>query len=361
MITLSPVDCDRRWDELVDRQAGSTIFHTMGWLRPIEQIRGLKLHPMAIQRGDETVGLFPVFVGRRGPIRIASSSFRADAPFLGPLVDHGLLGDTLGAFGRWAKKHRIGHSVLTFPHELPDSLRASGGFRHEGTSTYRVDVSGSERAVFRNCAKRCQETIRRAERRGVEIVEGDPRPHLARHMEMTDGVFARNGHKPIFGLDDLHRIVDGLDRAGRLLAVRACLDGRTIGSCLFAAHADTLYALISAADYDYKRYGAYSAMYWHGMRWANLQGLRWFDFTGGGSGGLCFFKASFGATRVPISRLSRNFSPTAAIARWCFLRGIKALATARRLTTRVARTARATPSAEPDALAAPGALPAAES
>ncbi|MCG3178977.1 MAG: hypothetical protein BIFFINMI_01307 [Phycisphaerae bacterium] len=324
MYTFRPVHSDAEWNLLLQALPGATVFHTLEWLRGIEAARGHRLRTLVIQRADEPVGLFPMFFFRRRLVKVCSSSFRADSPYLGPLVDPALLGEMLDDFARWIRHQGVGYSAITFPRQIAPEVSTGRRFSRAQSDTYLADVTGSHDAVFARCQKRCREVIRKSRRRGVEIVESDLRPFIDRHAEMALGVLARQGLPPLFSRDELRSILDSLHAGGRVHCVRAMLGEQMIGGSFFAHFGDTAYAIHTATDYDYVEYGAATLLMWEGMSWANRNGFRTLDFTGAGRPSLSFWKESFGARRTPITRL-KWVSPGLSASMWVLRRGVAPL------------------------------------
>ena len=62
-----------RWDEYVERSPQAGVFHQLPALRAQERHSGARLRPLVGYKGEEPVGLFPVFELRKGPIPTAFS------------------------------------------------------------------------------------------------------------------------------------------------------------------------------------------------------------------------------------------------------------------------------------------------
>lgn len=86
---LAAADLDE-WDDHVAASPQATVFHTAAWLRVLERHSGAELHPLVGYKGEEPVGLFPVFALSKGPVTAAfSPPPRLGVPHLGPaLLNH---------------------------------------------------------------------------------------------------------------------------------------------------------------------------------------------------------------------------------------------------------------------------------
>ena len=70
---LRLVDSDSRWESLLDVQPEATLFHMSAWLRFQERSFGYRLVRLVARHEGTDVGLFPLFVTRQGPFRVAAS------------------------------------------------------------------------------------------------------------------------------------------------------------------------------------------------------------------------------------------------------------------------------------------------
>jgi len=103
---------------------------------------------------------------------------------------------------------------------------------------------------------------------------------------------------------------------GRLLALRAQVDGQIAGMWFGAHYRKTFYALDVVTDRRLLSYSANNLMNWHGLRSCCLRGLEAFDFGGANMPSLAAFKASFGAELKTYSNIVRTHSPLGRAAVW---------------------------------------------
>ncbi|WP_232700729.1 GNAT family N-acetyltransferase [Halobacterium wangiae] len=72
-IDIRPLDDDERWNELIEKAPDSTPFHRAEALDTLEKHGDATLYPLAGFKGQEPVGLFPVFTVSKGPMTAAYS------------------------------------------------------------------------------------------------------------------------------------------------------------------------------------------------------------------------------------------------------------------------------------------------
>lgn len=73
------------WDKLVESSSYGTIFHTWKWLKIIEKYSNSKLYHIVAFKEDITVGIYPIFIIRKGLINVAFSPPPGFDLYLGPL------------------------------------------------------------------------------------------------------------------------------------------------------------------------------------------------------------------------------------------------------------------------------------
>ncbi len=75
-----------RWDSYVDRSTDASTFHRLPALELIARHHGIRLHPLIGYKGEEPIGLFPVFELKTGPfITVASPPPESGVAYLGPI------------------------------------------------------------------------------------------------------------------------------------------------------------------------------------------------------------------------------------------------------------------------------------
>lgn len=77
-IDITQFDADDRidreqWNDYIRRSRGGTVFHTFDMLELIERHASADLYPFIGYKGQEPVGVFPLFVVRKGPVSTAFS------------------------------------------------------------------------------------------------------------------------------------------------------------------------------------------------------------------------------------------------------------------------------------------------
>ncbi len=143
-------------------------------------------------------------------------------------------------------------------------------------SSIHVDLRQPEERLLAACSKGHRADIRRAERNGVVVRQGDV-TDLPVFFVLMQGT----GKRARFGVHN-----EAYYRAAwRLFQTRSCLllaevDGRAAAAHLIFADARAGLYLYSAANEVGLRSGANHLLTWHAMRWARAQGCTRYDLWG---------------------------------------------------------------------------------
>ena len=305
---LRLVDSDSRWESLLDVQPEATLFHMSAWLRFQERPFGYRLVRLVARHEGTDVGLFPLFVTRQGPFRVAASPRGVDYLVLGPLVPPELMGDLLDAYESWAKSNRVDYTSIAFTKEIDESVASARGYVCERHVNCVADLAGGEEAVFGRMKRECRRRIRQAERAGVQIVEGNLTPWLAKYVRLSGEIFAKSGLPTSLSEPLLSDMLEMLARSERLLSLRAEVEGEVAGMWIGGVFRKTLYGLDTVTDRAFRHCSVSNLMNWYSLRWGSRRGLEALDFGGGRIPTLAEFKKSFGAAVVPYSNITKSHS-----------------------------------------------------
>ena len=179
-IAFSPCTSVTEWDALLARHPAGTVFHQMDWLRFIAQRRAAELVPYVVYEHGEPIGVFPVFLYRRGVFRIAASPPpQAAAPYLGPLVPLESTPAVVHAFNTEMHRARISYLEIRFPQTIDAALLAATGFETETRATFMLDLQPGPDAIWSgSLSSACRRAVRKATAAGVVIEQGDLGEHL---------------------------------------------------------------------------------------------------------------------------------------------------------------------------------------
>ena len=142
------------WDSLIASSPFGTIFHTLRWLRIAEKYTKSKLYPLIGVKGDNIVGVFPVFYKKKGMLRaILSPPPRTGIPYMGPVLSdyerlkqekrESLLYDFVRGVDSFIHEHFKPHYIYI---KMPPGLNDCRPFKWSGyhanpVYSYLLDIS----------------------------------------------------------------------------------------------------------------------------------------------------------------------------------------------------------------------------
>lgn len=291
------------WNDLVDRSDETTPFHRYEALEVVADHSGTTLYPYAAYKGQEPVGLFPVFTMRRWPLRTAfSPPPDLEVSYLGPAQLN-------GASPKQRKAERRHRQFIESVFEQVDEevephyahVRSSTGyddprpfiwndFEPTPRYTYEVDLGPSEDDLFMSFSSDVRKNVRKAEEFDYDLREGDAadveriiRRVQGRHEEQGVSYNVTRG----FARDLFRSLPDGTVRAYTVER-----DGRFVGGKITLEDDETLYGWQTVADLD-DDLPATDLLDWKMMKRAKERGLERVDLVGANDPRLCGYKAKF--------------------------------------------------------------------
>ena len=86
-ITILNSSREKEWDEVALSSSHSTLFHTVKWLRLVEEQSNAEFLPLMFYKGTQLVAIYPIFVKKQGPIKVALSPLsKTYMLYLGPVI-----------------------------------------------------------------------------------------------------------------------------------------------------------------------------------------------------------------------------------------------------------------------------------
>lgn len=193
------------WDRYISQSPHGTLFHTWKWLKITEKHTYMKLYPLIGIKGTTPVGVFPLFLYKKGPIRMVFSPPPHAAHFyLGPV----LIGyDTLKQEKRENIYIDFQNSVENFichvlkaqyisislTPSLPDPRPFIwNGYNVKTQFDYITDLSiGLDRLLY-SLDKRGRQNLSRARKRGITVEIGGKKEYEA-ILDLMEIRYAQQG------------------------------------------------------------------------------------------------------------------------------------------------------------------------
>lgn len=313
-VDVERVEDADEWNDLVLASPGATPFHRDEFLETAAEHTGSTLHRLVGYKGQEPVGIFPVFALQKGPVATAfSPPPDLKVPYLGPaLLNVGKLSQR--------KRERRNRRLVDACLEAIDAdvdpkfvnLRTS--YRYEDPRpflwndydptpryTYVVELDGDMDDLLMAFSRDARKNVRTE--LDHEIRSGGP----ADAAELVRRIDARHAEQdvdyplsPAF-VADLHERLP--ERAIRTYLCER--DGSVVGGRIVLADGRTSYAWQSWADHDASLPAA-DLLHWRVMRDAASDGRTEYDLVGANDPRLSSFKAKYAPTLRTYAALRRG-------------------------------------------------------
>ncbi len=307
MVDVSIADEDdlARWNDYVARSPQGTLFHEYEALETLADHAGATLHPLIGYKGQEPVGLFPVFEVRKGPVTtVFSPPPRLRVPYQGPAY---LNVEKLKQRKREKRRERFVDGCFdrieaelspryahvrtgpAFPDARPFKWRE---YDVTPEYTYHVDLERGEQELLDSFSGDGRRNVTNTPEDAYEIAEGGDDEVRAildqvRHRYESQGV---DFHVPAaFVVDLRERIEDGHVRP---FVCR--VDGEIVGGILALEYGDTIGRWMGGVRTDREvDVPTNDLLDWAVMSDARERGLSTYDLVGGETRRINRYKAKF--------------------------------------------------------------------
>jgi hypothetical protein len=287
------------YDDLVEESPQGSVFATSWWL---EAVADGRWRTNAVEENGEVAAAWPTVVRatRWGDVHEGAPL----TPFLGPLFrseasdlkrrsnEVKRLEKLVAAFGSAA--HVEARCNPAFDYWTPLSWH---GFTQTTHYTWRLPELSDLDEVLGN-ARDARSEIRKAEKRGVEVVEGSLADFQAVHSETVEHQQIEDAARNRLALQRIDAAAASRDARFILLARDA--EGGVHAGGYFVRDGRWIYYLVGASDPSLRSSGASSLLLWRAIERASALGLG-FDFEGSMLQGVEHFFRSFAGVPTPYS------------------------------------------------------------
>ncbi len=308
-IDLSPLTATdaEDWNSYVDRAPNASPFHYYEALELLAAETDATLHTLAGFKGQEPVGILPLFERTVGPFRLVVSPPELEVYSLGPVV----LNATQLTQRKRERRHRrfVERALEWIDTTLSpayvdirtvteyDDLRPFiwKGFDVTPSYTYHVAITPDTDALLDSFSRDARKSIREfsAGSAGVSIEAGD-RGAISTIIEGVADRHRQQGIPYALTADFVEALADCLpDAAMTVYGVRA--DDQPVGGMITLAHGETIYRWQGGAKPD-GPLESNAILDWEIMTDAKARGFERYDLVGANLPRLCRYKAKFDPT-----------------------------------------------------------------
>ena len=311
---IDPV-LDPRWNELVQRHAHGSVFHSSSWLEALRSTYGYD--PVVISTCAPNDKLTNGLVFCRIRSWLTGSRF-VSLPFSDhcePLVnstdelDHLLL----------SIRHRVDDGSWKYIEIRPVSYRPNSNTGFGQSLSYefhRLDLRRSKQELFHNFHKNCvQRTIRRAEREELKYEEGNSEALLQKFYKLLV-ITRRRQYLPPQPLAWFRALVAAF---GDSLKIRVASKGDLpLASILTLSHKRSMMYKYGCSDASFNKFGGTALLLWKTIQEAKDKGFEELDMGRSATDnlGLISFKGRWGAAGTLLSYWRYPHQPSVRPSAW---------------------------------------------
>jgi hypothetical protein len=260
-VEVRAVDDDGRWDGYVERSPEATVFHRSGALGAMAGYTGDRLARLVGYRGEEPVGLLPVFVRRVAGTTVAfSPPPNLLVPYLGPALltppncKPSKAERWHGAFVDAALDWLHGHTGPSYVH-LRNGYRYTdprplswNGFRVRPKHTYTLDTTRSRDELLATFSSDARRNLRNGEEVDYRIEIGE-RDAIEAIVEQVEARYREQGESYPLGSEFVTALYDGLSPE-RFRPYVCYRDGEVLGGMLAPRDGHAVYRWQGGAKPD---------------------------------------------------------------------------------------------------------------
>lgn len=307
MFNFEPVAIDDRgWDDLVRQYPGETLFHTSFWAEVVEKTYGIKGRLLQIFRDGAPVGVVPVWISRKGGLKLLGSPLRQTAThFCGPLcrpeVNLRDVVEELYSFG--TKELGVAYMDITLPQPLTEPF--SSVWNVKTPDTFVLELDRTEEELWKSFEGRMRTAVRKAEKNDVEIeIVACGHDEIGEFYSMLEEVHGRHGVKPVFPRLFYENLL--IPSTPFALLYGAKFEERWISMALILKFGDWLNYHSAASVRKFANLGGNNLLQWHVIREGIREGKKRYDLgAGSGIAGIEKFKKSMRPSHARYQKMWR--------------------------------------------------------
>ena len=317
------------WDALVYHSDEGGMFHLYDFLIHIVQDTWkYPSHHFLIRNKGKIVAICPVFV-QEHKRRILPSRYFMNFGAAGPALHRDLPHAEKLAVLRFlfvhiaalAKKERMDHfsfniypfSKIGLRERKPLISQLPFIVDHSGY-TYIVNLQQPIENIYRSFEKRCRNSIMRAEKERITIIEAKSLEDIREYYAMHRETYQRTGakHHPFAYFKNIWQI---FGKTGMVHFFIAKKEGAPIAAINVALFQQNSLYWTGCSKTAYLSTGVNNLLQWHAIQWAKTQGGSYYDLgeafpdATGKLKGLNDFKGSFGGTMHPFYKFTIVYRP----------------------------------------------------
>lgn len=290
----------KNWDASIEASPYGTIFHTLDWLRIVENHTNSKLFPLIGVKGEQVIGLFPIFYKKNKILKMLFSPPPKTAiPYTGPVLmgyenlkqakKDSLVNEFYTQINNFINEMKPHYISLSFPPQLYDCRPFKWfGYQVEPEFNYILDISVGLSNLEPNFTYRARKRIEQAEKKGVKVELGSKKELLTLYDMLFNRYVDQGRSIPISKnyLLDIFNIF----YPKNLKIFTLIHDGNIIGGVVKLCYKDKMLDWIG---HPKTILGASDFLHRETMKWGFEKKYRYYEFIGANTPTISQFKSKF--------------------------------------------------------------------
>ena len=302
-IELEIAKDDKEWNELIKKSPHGSIFHTWKWLKISEKYTNTKLYPIIGYKGEEPIGIFPIFYKKKYFIRMAfSPPPHTGVTYLGLLlINYNKLKESkrlsyLIEFHKFVdeficKELNCNYILITTPPNFIDARPFKWtNYTLDPIYNYRIYLSVGLDKVWENFKPELRSHIKRTNKRGVKVEFGDIND-LKFIYESLVWRYKEQGRSIKVKFDYLKEIYENYKKYMKIFISK--FNDEPIGGIVVTAFNGVVSYWIGGAKAKLKGLSPNDLAQWEAIKWAYENGFKYYEEIGAGTENLSHFKAKY--------------------------------------------------------------------
>jgi hypothetical protein len=287
-IKILDTNSEKAWNEVVFSSPWGTLFHTVEWLKVVQKHSSAEYFPLLFYKGSQLVAIYPLFVLKQGPIKVAlSPPSRSYMLYLGPIFadyesmkqdkKESIYVQVQQEIDRYIfEKQECKFARIRSSPGLYDSrpLRWSG-YTVEPFYTYRIDLTRGIDHVWEQFDRKLRVDITKAEREGVTVRTGDKNDLVFIH-DLLYKRYREQGLEPVDYKIFLSDIYEKF-YPDNLKVFVAEHNGQKIGGTINLHYKNIMYLWVGVPKADLVGISVNDLVQWEAIKWAQAAGLDYYE------------------------------------------------------------------------------------
>jgi hypothetical protein len=280
-------DDAKEWDAIISQSPQGTLFHQWDWLKITEKHTQSKLYPLIGEKGTTPIGLIPLFLQKKGPIRMVFSPPPHAALFyLGPLIiGYNTLKQSKreinyiefqNSVDSFIKNELKAHYIsISLPPELLDPRPYIwSGYTAELHYDYRINLMQGCDYLLQTVDKNQRQNLNRAQKKGI-IVELGGKKEYEQILDLMEIRYAQQGKKVMVSRQYFLEIYDKYKDNLKIFVAK--VDDKVVTGSIDFQYRDTHYSWIGNPKSKTRiSPSPNDLLIWESVRYAYEHGFRYY-------------------------------------------------------------------------------------